>query len=133
MSSELVTVAQDLHAYLTDQCPKAWKITNAEELGKTKTTGVVLTWEQLDISIESLGQELPAGAVWVTFQLVLSVPETNATRALPRLTRAMSDLIPVLDAAPEFRWGPDATRTRLVTGESAYLIPIAALVTNHKE
>ena len=130
MSSELITVAPELEAYLKSVCPPAWRVVNAETLGSSKTSGIVLSYEQLDVSLESLGQELPPGWLWVTFQLVLSAPETEAVKALARLMGELSTLLQVLDASEELRWGPDATRTRLTTGETAFVIPIAFLASN---
>lgn len=130
MSSDLDTAAADLHAFLEAEVPAGWKVINAEKLGTSKTTGVVLSYEQLDISQEALGQDLPEGWLWVTFQVVLSVAGTDATKAMPKLTVAAGELIRILDASPDLRWGPDATRTRLDTGESAFIIPLASLASN---
>jgi hypothetical protein len=130
VSSELPTAAADLEAFFKAQCPSAWRVVNAETLGTTKTAGVVLSYEQLDLSQEALGQQLPEGVLWVTFQLVLSVPETNAVKAMLRLTGEAATLIRILDASPDLKWGPDATRTRLETGETAFVIPLALLTTN---
>lgn len=130
MSSELTSVSADLKAYLKAVCPPAWRVVNAETLGTAKTSGIVLSYEQLDVSQESLGQELPPGYFWVTFQLVLSTPETDAVKALSRLMGELSALLHVLDSSEDLRWGPDATRTRLTTGETAFIIPIAFLANN---
>lgn len=131
MSSELVTAVADLDAFLVEHCPPAWRVLNAEKLGKAKSTKPVLTFEQLDISQETLGQQLPEGWLWATFQLVLSTPETDAVKGMARLTTEASTLLQILDASPDLRWGPDATRTRLDTGESAFIIPIALLASNY--
>lgn len=131
MSSELATIAADVQSFLESACPPKWKVLNAEQLGKSKTTGVVLTYEQLDISQNAEGQDLPEGWVWVTFQVVLSVPETDAVKAMARLTPEAGKLIQIFDASPDLRWGPDATRTRLDTGESAFVVPLAVLASNY--
>lgn len=130
MSSELPDIAANLQTFLEESCPPAWRIVNAETLGTSKTSGVVLSWEQLDISQVAEGQQLPEGWVWVTFQVVLSVPETDATKAMPKLTATAGQLLQVFDSSPDLRWGPDATRTRLTTGESAFVIPLAVLASN---
>lgn len=131
MSSELVTVAADLEAFFKESAPSTWRVVNAELLSnKNRTTGVVLSYEQLDLAREALGQELRDGYVWVTFQLVLSTEETDAVKGMKRLTAEAATLLQILDASPDFRWGPEATRTRLETGESAFLIPIAFLATH---
>lgn len=131
MSSELATVAADLQTFLEAEVPNAWKVINAEKLGTSKTTGVVVSWEQLDLSwLADAKEELPEGWLWVTFQIVLSVPETDAVKAMPKLTTAAGTLLRIFDASPELRWGPDATRTRLETGESAFVIPLAVLASN---
>ncbi|AZS40048.1 hypothetical protein CVS54_01370 [Microbacterium oxydans] len=131
MSSELATVAADLQTFLEAEVPTKWKVINAETLGTSKTTGVVVTWEQLDLSQIAEDQKLPEGWLWVTFQIVISVPETDATKAMPRLTKETGVLLQIFDASPELRWGPDATRTRLETGESAFVIPLAVLASNN--
>lgn len=131
MSSELTTVLADLETFFKETVPTNWLVSNAETLGKTKTRKVVLTFEQLDVSQEALGTDLPQGWVWVTFQLVLSTPETDAVKGLSRLTTELGKLLQVLDASPELVWGPDAVRTRLDTGESAYIIPLAVLASNN--
>lgn len=131
MSSELATVAAGLQAFLEAEVPEKWKVINAEKLGTSKTTGIVVSWEQLDISQDTAdATALPEGWVWVTFQTVLSVPETDAVKAMPRLTAAAGALLGIFDASPDLRWGPDATRTRLETGESAFVIPLAVLASN---
>lgn len=131
MSSELAAVATDLQTFLEESVPAKWRVVNAETLGASKTTGVVVSWEQLDLSWFSDGkEELPLGWLWVTFQIVISVPETDAVKAMPKLTAAAGQLLQILDASPEVRWGPDATRTRLDTGESAFVIPLAVLASN---
>lgn len=131
MSSELATVAADLQTFLEDTVPEKWKVINAEKLGTSKTTGVVVTYEQLDLSWLADGKaELPFGWLWVTFQIVISVPETDAIKAMPKLTAAAGQLLQIFDASPEVRWGPDATRTRLDTGESAFVVPLAVLASN---
>lgn len=132
MSTDLATVAADLQTFLESSVPAKWKISNAETLGTTKTVGVVVTWEQLDISQDTAdATPLPEGWVWVTFQIVISVPETNAARAMVRLTKETGVLLQIFDASPDLRWGPDATRTRLETGESAFVIPLAVLAANN--
>lgn len=132
MSSDLTTVAADLQTFLEGAVPTKWKVSNAETLGTSKTTGVVLSWEQLDLSQDTADStSLPEGWVWVTFQTVLSVPETDATKAMPKLTAAAGQLLQIFDASPDLRWGPDATRTRLTMGESAFVIPLAVLASNN--
>lgn len=129
MSSNLRTVKADLQAFLETVAPSGWLVLDAEKAGTNKLTKVAVTYEQLDVSIEADGQPLSPGWVWVTFQLVLSTPETDAVKGLLRLTNALADLLLILDASPELKW-TEATRTRLTTGESAFIIPIALLAEN---
>lgn len=126
MSSNLRTVKADIQEFLETVTPNNWLVMDAEKVGSQKLSKIGLTYEQLDISAEALGQELPSGWVWVSFQLVLSTPETDAVKGIERLTGVLADFLLILDASPELRW-TDATRTRLDTGESAYIIPIALL------
>lgn len=132
MSSNLRTVKADIEEFLKETVPSTWLVLDAETAGKNRLTKVALTYEQLDVSIEALGQQLPQGHLWVTFQLVLSTPETDAVKGLLRLTNALADLLLILDESPEVRW-TDATLTRLATGEMAYVIPIALLAINSPE
>lgn len=130
MSSELVSAAADFGAFLKEQAPSEWRVVNAEKL-TGKTSGIVLSYEQLDVSQVAEGQALPEFWTWVTFQLVLSTPETDAVKGLLRLTQELSPLLQILDASPDIKWGPDATRTRLTSGESAFIIPVAFLASNY--
>ncbi len=128
MSSNLRTVAADLEEFLVEQCPSTWRIVNAEKLGSAKTTKVVLTYEQLDVLASANGTDLSVGWVGVSFQLVLSTPETGATKALPRVTNALAELLLVLDSTDQVYYS-DATRTRLDTGETAFVLPVVVLAT----
>lgn len=130
MSSELRTVAADVEAFLKAECPQTWRVANVETLG-SKTSGVVLSYEQMDIAQEALGQQLPEGVVWVSFLLILSTPETDAVKGLRRATEELSTLLQILDASPDLKWGPDATRLRFDGGESGYSVPVAFLATNY--
>lgn len=125
MSFDLRSVAADLETFLVETCPDAWKVVNAEKLNG-KTTGLVLSYEQLDALATANSAPLPAGWIGVTFQLVLSTPETDATKAMPRASRALADLFIALDTSNQVYYD-DATRTRLSTGETAYVVPVLVL------
>ncbi|APH44877.1 hypothetical protein BMW26_07840 [Microbacterium sp. 1.5R] len=118
-----------MEAFLKAECPSNWRVANVETLG-SKTSGVVLSYEQMDVSAKTDDQELPEGWVWVAFMLILSTPETDAVKGLRHATEELSTLLLILDASPDLKWGPDATRLRFEAGESGYSIPIAFLATN---
>lgn len=124
MSSDLATVAADLADYLVANCPTGWIIADSEKL--RKTTKTALSYEQGDLTIDVIGQDLPTGFIGVEFLLTLSTPETDATKGLPRVTEAMGHLFAALDMTDQIRHA-NAERVRLDTGESAYRLPIAVL------
>lgn len=129
MSSELVSAAADFGAFLEESVPDAWKVRNAYDLGTSKLSGVVLSYQQLDVLTQATGEQLPLGYVWITFRLVLSSPETDAKKGVPRVTRELATLLQVLDASPDIEW-TEAEFARVETGESAFFIPVAFLATN---
>ncbi|WP_341941731.1 hypothetical protein [Microbacterium sp. LWH10-1.2] len=127
MSSELVNVAADLEAYLVDTCPPEWRVINGEKYG-SRVNGIVLAYDQLDITTSVLGTDVTPGFVAVGFDLYLIAPETDAVKGLLRVTSAMADLYRALDQTDQIPYA-DAQRGRLETGESTYRLPVAVITT----
>lgn len=127
MSFDFATAAVALDAYLTAQLPEEWRVQDAEKpLGAT--SGIVLTYAQGNLDVDLVGTTMPNGFLAVDFALVLSAPETDATKGLPRLNAAAVQLFRALDAHEAIRW-VGAERAVLQTGETIYIIPAQVITT----
>ncbi|WP_248242980.1 hypothetical protein [Microbacterium kunmingense] len=127
MSFEFATVSQDLAAYLTENVPETWQVLDAEKITGTPSR-TLLTFSQGNVTTTVDGSVMPPHALGVEFLLELSVPGTDAAKALPKLNTELPRLIAVLDAHPQLLW-TTAERGRTQGGESIYSLTVQAITT----
>lgn len=127
MSFNFSTVGAELEAFLKENVPSTWLVAHASK-AQAKLTKVALTWQQLDIDSKNDNGRLPFGWASVTFDLVLSVPETDPVKSMERAMQELPSLLNLLDDHDQLHW-ESAEQRRLETGELAFLLPIAVLAT----
>lgn len=129
MSSETTradALIERLEAVLKAAVPSTWSVRDAEAK-VTKALGIVVFYEQGDISNEIAQKHLNPGYVGVDFTLTVTAPESEPVKGTRTATSALLTLLPALDAMPDLFWGPTATKIRLESGETAYRLPITFL------
>lgn len=129
MSSETTradALIQRLETALREALPTDWRIQDAEAK-VTKSLGVVLFYEQGNVSNEVSGTRMSPAHVGVDFTLTLTAPQTDPVKGTREVTSALLELLPALDALEDLYWGPTAEKIRLESGETAYRIPITFL------
>lgn len=131
MSSETAradALIQHLTDALTAVLPAEWRVQDAEAK-VTKSLGVVLFYEQGNVSNEVSSVKMPAGYVGVDFMLTLAAPQVDPVKGTREVTSALLELLPALDSLADLYWGPTAEKIRLESGETAYRIPTTFLST----
>lgn len=119
---------QRLEDALREALPTDWRIQDAEAK-VTKSLGIVLFYEQGNLSNEVSGTQMPPGHVSVDFMLTLTAPENDPVKGTRAVTSALLELLPALDGLEDLFWGPTAEKIRLESGETAYRIPTTFLST----
>lgn len=128
MSSDLAPVDRltaELVEGLTAVLPTDWKLIDAESQAATALQ-VVLFYEQGDLVTTLNGKPVPTGYVGVEYTLTLVAPEAEPQKGTARVSAAMLDLLPALDALDDLYWDR-AGKMRLTTGETAYRLEVVHL------
>ena len=107
---------------LTAIIPPTWSIRDAADPAAT-ALGVVLYYEQGEITTIINGQKVPANHVGVTYTLTIAAPEKDPVKGNRTATDALLDLLPGLDAHRAIFWDR-AERLTLTTGEPSYRLEI---------
>jgi len=131
MPSDFTTCAPELEAFLQENLPETWKVTDAAK-APAKATGVVLTYELTGFSTRAGNTPLPPSVLGADFSLTLSSPEVDVTKALARVMGALPKLIRVLDTSPDISWDT-ADRLMTAAGETYFRIPITLLTLTPEE
>lgn len=105
--------------------PHDWRVLPAEGQ-TTQSLGIVLYYEQGALVTTLNGGPVPSGYLGVEFTLTLAAPEADPEKGTKRVTRAITSLLPALDAMSSVYWDR-AEKVRLDTGETTYRLTIVSL------
>jgi hypothetical protein len=114
-----------LVANLEAVLPADWKVIDADEQS-ARALGVVLYYEQGDVVTTINGGPIALNHVGVEYTLTLAAPEEDPAKGRVRVTQALLDLLPALDAMPLLAWDT-ASRVVLTTGENCYRLNVVHL------
>lgn len=126
MFTDLETLRADVKERLTPLLPEGWKVDSSVE-GAVKSLTPVLYVEFVRIDTAFRGEPLGTGQVAASFNLIITDPKTDTTKAEGSVDGHVVQVLAALDSFADMFWD-NAEKQRLEDGPLAWKISAGAFV-----